>query len=341
MAEAKNNEIHKTDILIIGAGVCGLMAATVLTAHKRNVTLLDKGRSVGGRMATRRIDKGCADHGAQFFTVRDERFGRFVEQWLNEGIIFVWSHGWSDGSLADAPSDGHPRYAVHGGMNRLTQHIAAQVEAQGGVIHTGVRVEAVTPTEEGWRVSAENGVAFRAQSVVLTMPVPQALALLDAGNTPLTSGDRAALERIRYAPCLCGLFVIDGEVHLPAPGAVQRPEHDFPWIADNQRKGISPRVPIVTVHAGPAWSEAHFEDPDDALCEAFERAMRPWLAPDAWILEEQVKRWRYATPTVLHPERMLKIDAHAPLYIGGDAFGAPRVEGAALSGLEIGEALLG
>jgi predicted NAD/FAD-dependent oxidoreductase len=201
-------------------------------------------------------------------------------------------------------------------------------------------VEAVAPEGDGWRVVAENGAVFAARSVVLTAPVPQALALLDAGNTPLTASDRAALERIRYAPCLCGLFVIDGEVHLPAPGAVQRPEHDFPWIADNQRKGISPRVPIITVHASPAWSEMHYEDPDDVLCEAFERAMRPWLAPDAWILEEQVKRWRYATPTVLHPERMLKIAAHAPLYIGGDAFGAPRVEGAALSGLAIGEALL-
>lgn len=75
------------------------------------------------------------------------------------------------------------------------------------------------------------------------------------------------------------------------------------------------------------------------MSAAFERALRPWLAADAWILEEQVKRWRYAAPTVLHPERLLHVEAHAPLYIGGDAFKEPRVEGAALSGLAIGDAL--
>ncbi|MFN3334873.1 MAG: NAD(P)/FAD-dependent oxidoreductase [Caldilinea sp.] len=330
------SESQHTDVLIIGAGMSGLMAASMLVAGGRRVMLLDKGRSVGGRLATRRLGAGRADHGAQFFTVRDPEFGAWVERWRAEGLVYVWSHGWSDGSLADAPPDGHPRYAVRDGMNRLAKHLAAQLAAQGADILTDVRVTAVAPQDDGWLLTSEDGRSFTADAVIMTAPAPQTLALLDAGATPLTAGDRASLERIRYAPSLCGLYVVEGEVHLPAPGAVQRPDADFVWIADNRRKGISPEATVITVHASGEWSAAHYEAPDAELSEAFERALRPWLAADAWIVEEQIKRWRYAAPTVLHPERFLRIAAHAPLLIGGDAFGAPRVEGAALSGLAIG-----
>lgn len=58
------------DVVIVGAGICGLMAAGQLVERGASVLLLDKGRTVGGRLATRRIEAGCADHGAQFFTAR-------------------------------------------------------------------------------------------------------------------------------------------------------------------------------------------------------------------------------------------------------------------------------
>ena len=61
-----------SDVLIIGAGLAGLMAANSLKEQGWQVTLVDKGRSVGGRLATRRIGPGRADHGTQFFTARTQ-----------------------------------------------------------------------------------------------------------------------------------------------------------------------------------------------------------------------------------------------------------------------------
>jgi predicted NAD/FAD-dependent oxidoreductase len=319
----------QADVLIIGAGLSGLMAAGALQDQGRRVTLVDKGRSVGGRLATRRIGPGRADHGAQFFTVRSPKFQEQVEQWLAEDIIYRWSTGWSDGSLGGViSSDGHPRYAVHGGMNSLAKHLA-----QGLDIRVNVRIDEIIPTETGWQVRSEAGQLYAGQALLLTPPVPQSLALLDAGRTSLTMADRQALEKIEYAPCLAGLFWLDGPVQLPEPGAIQQPEAPISWIANNRQKGISPEANIITVHAGPEHSQQLWDETEPAALASLQSALQPLLAPTTGIIEAQLKRWRYALPTTAHPEPYLLASGLAPLVFAGDAFGGPRIEGAALSGL--------
>lgn len=330
---------HQTDVLIIGAGIAGLMAASQLVARGLTVTLLDKGRGVGGRMATRRIGPGRADHGAQFFTARHPSFVQRVDRWHSQDLVFPWSTGWSDGSLGQSPPDGHPRFAVHGGMTNLPKQVMVELKEQGGSLFTDTRVTALSVAGDGWHVSTERGEIWTSRAVVMTAPVPQGLALLDAGETRLTIDQRDALEHVRYAPCLCALIWVDGDVNLPSPGALQRPLHNIAWIADNQRKGISSEAAILTLHGEPSWSAANFTASDDGLQAYFRAELQPWLRATAHIHEVQLVRWRYALPVQLLPERFLRAEGVPPLYFGGDAFGAPRVEGAAISGLMMGQAL--
>ncbi|MEO8393812.1 MAG: FAD-dependent oxidoreductase [Chloroflexota bacterium] len=325
----------KTDAIIVGAGLAGLMAGRVLANAGKHVVLVDKGRSVGGRMATRRLGGGLADHGAQFFTARDPEFGALVSQWVAEGLVFEWSRGWSDGSLAAATSDGHPRYATYKGMNALTMHLATKLD-----VRTGVKLVAVQQVEGGWQVEDESGRKQSAKALLLTPPVPQSLDLLDDGNVKLSSHDRAALEALEYDPCLTGMFVLDRPIQLPAPGAIQRSYANLYWIADNQRKGISPDAVIVTAQAGAIYSRELADLSDDKILAAFRVDLLPWLG-EAKIVEAQLKRWRYAQPVSIYPERCLVVPrGNTPLVFAGDAFGGPRVEGAVLSGLVAGRALL-
>ncbi len=324
-----------TDVLIVGAGLAGLMAARTLVEAGKKVIVLDKGRSVGGRMATRRVGEGLADHGAQFFTVRDAEFQAYVDRWLADGVIFEWSRGWSDGSLT-SERDGHPRYAVRGGMNALPKLLAATIDAR-----VNTEINAARTFNEGWQVDDVNGNHVTARALILTPPVPQSLEVLRKGGVLLNNEQHKALESIDYEPCVTGILVVDGMVSLPAPGAIQRPGAQLTWIADNKRKGLSESDTILTVQASPSYSRSLWDLRDEEIVSALRIDLMPFIGEDGVIREAQIKRWKYSQPVTRYPERCLQAVGTPPLIFCGDAFGGPRVEGAVLSGLAAGRAMVG
>jgi len=90
--------------------MAGLTAARLIADAGQVVTVLDKGRRAGGRMATRELTGGAfADYGAQFFTVRSEAFAVVVARWLDDGTAREWCRGFPS-------DDGHPRYVGSDGL---------------------------------------------------------------------------------------------------------------------------------------------------------------------------------------------------------------------------------
>lgn len=327
--------------VVVGAGMAGLCAARLLLDDDDwQVTLLDKSVGPGGRMATRRIGAASFDHGAQFFTVRSDEFRALVEQWTATGCpIRVWGEGLArvrhvaEGpGAADEGGDGHPRYAVRTGMNALAKHISAGLE-----VVPDRRVNAVTVADGRWRVVSDHGDEF-ADAVVLTPPVPQALALLDAGDAHLPADDRRVLGDVSYDPCLAVLLTLDRSVHLPAPGGVQMAEGPVRILSDNQAKGTS-RTPGLTVHLDAEVSRVRFDDPPGAVVRDTLEWVGPWL-DGAVTTGWQVARWRYSQPVSLDDRRTVRSEvAGLPVVFAGDAFGEAKVEGAVRSGLAAARAL--
>lgn len=319
---------RSADVLIVGAGLAGLTAARELTAAGASVVVVDKGRSVGGRLATRRIGAARLDHGAQFFTVRGDEFASVVAEALDAGVVHEWCRGFSD------PPDGHPRYAGTSGMNSVAKWLATGLD-----VATGVRLTSVGARAGEIRADAADGRSMRAASVILTAPVPQSLALLDASGTTLDPAVQTTLASIEYFATLALLVTVDGTHAVDEPGGIQLDETaDFTFIADNRRKGVSD-APALTFHANHAYSATRYEDdPDEVLAELLELA-RPWLG-GATVAEAQLKKWRYAGPVDPVPDRVV-LDAvdGARVAFAGDAFGGPKVEGAFDSGLAAGRAL--
>lgn len=317
----------KQDVIIIGAGIAGLMAAGFLHKQGIDFAVLDKGRGVGGRMASRRMEPGRADHGAQFFTVRTDRFRAYVDEWLAAGAVVEWTRGFGD-------HDGHPRYRGEPAMTAVAKHLARDLP-----VYTGVRATAVAHDGRLWNISIEDGDTWLAERLIMTTPAPQTLALLDAGKVELPAAARHALDQITYTPCFAVMARLNQPSLIPAPGAVQINSEPITWIADNFQKGISDEV-TVTLHAGPAFTRQHLNDQRDTIGRQLLAAAagQGWLDLAA-VEEMQVHRWLYSQPVTLHPDRTLAANTPGPIAFAGDAFKEARVEGAALSGLAAAKAL--
>jgi predicted NAD/FAD-dependent oxidoreductase len=318
-------ERKECEILIIGAGMAGLTAAGMLRRAGRRVLVLDKGRGPGGRMASRRFGGATFDHGAQFMTAKDPRFAAAMAKWEEAKIVSVWYR-----RIAGEARD-NPRWRGRPAMTAAPRHLARSVESR-----FETRVTLLEHNSGGWGAVLAGGDRVSAKAVLLTSPVPQTLALLDAGGIDLPAEMRQGLESIRYERCLAVMAVLDGTSGIPEPGGLVLNDGPIAWIADNHKKGIS-AVPAVTLHARADFSLENWDRDREESGRMLIDSAAPMLGSK--VTACQVHGWRFSKPLRVEARPFLALKSSPPLLIAGDAFAGPRVEGAALSGRAAAEAL--
>ena len=324
----------QVDIAIIGAGLAGATTANHLAASGAKVCVLEKSRGAGGRMATRRTENQLRfDHGAQYFTVRDPRFKAAAENWEKQGHIALWQGRiveWAEGGLIDKTND--QRYVATPAMNVLCKETLADLP-----LLTRAEVTSLQRVNNRWQLIGKEGeLLCDADWVISTAPAEQTAGIMIASKQIL----QAAAE-VRMLPCWAAMIAPENPLDaLQFDGAFIN-EGPLRWVARNSSKpGRDPSQETWVLHAGPDWSNAHWENERDSV------AADLWLNFSNMVGSNAVKpsvaiahRWRYALAEAVHAERCL-IDRNLRLAACGDWCGGPRVEGAFLSGLETAEQLL-
>lgn len=308
------------DYAVIGAGISGLLLARSMRAAEASVVVLEKSRGYGGRLATKRVGEAVFDQGAQFFTARDPEFAALTGAWRAAGLVADWPGG-ANGRLVGRPAMTAVPKALAEGLDVRREH----------------KVTAIRRLADGtWELTVENQPAVRAGRLLLTSPVPQSLSLLTAGGMTLPDSVQASLVQLGYHPCLALLVVLAGPSAVPSEG-VAFSTGPVRWLADNVRKGIAQNVPAaVTIHAAPAFSAENYGRSEAEIAAMLLPVVAPWLG--APVVSASLHRWKFSEPKTTHPERCIWLP-ELGLGFAGDAFGGPRVEGAALSGLALAAAL--
>ncbi len=338
MSEKSENATEVYPLVIIGAGLSGLVAARRLVDEfHAPVTLVDKGRGVGGRLATRRIDGDRFDHGAQYFTARSPEFQRIVADWVHRGLAREWSKGFAleNGKRKE---DGFPRYIMDQGMTQ-----APKTLAEGLPIQLNMRVRSLSIGSLGWEIyfDDEQSTVWVAKSLLLTAPVPQCLEWLKAGNTRLSPIIYQRLCAIEYQPSIATMVRLKGPSLVPPPGGVWLSGEPLTWIADNTLKGIgstqdkAPEVGRLTLHSGPQFAKKHWEDNPEEVGNKMIESGKAWMGSEVETF--QTHRWKYSLAIRHDKAPFLRMDSPHPLWFAGDGFCAPRIEGAAVSGWLVAE----
>ncbi len=317
------------EVAVIGAGLSGLVCARTLADHGLRVVVFEKSRGVGGRMATRRTTEGPQfDHGAQYFTVRDQRFQRYVQSWMQDGVVARW-----EGRLATLnhgrlqwKTESTPRYVGVPGMNAICRHLAQDLDIR-------FRQQVAPPRlqEHRWRLTSRDGVELgEFDRIILSAPAPQTAELLAAAPKLQKATIAATMQG-----CWAVLLAFEHSLELPFDGAFV---HDSPlsWIARNDTKpGRGHEDECWVLHASPEWTTQCLEDDPEKVLSHLTDAF--WLATGAIAVNPvyaTTHRWRYAIPPEPLKHQSL-FDAGLGIGACGDWCGGPRVEGAFLSGMSL------
>lgn len=306
--------------VIIGAGMAGLSAANALAQGGQSAVIFDKGRGIGGRVATRRVTLADGtglqfDHGAQFATAKGAAFAAALGALQTAGMAAQWHTGGTDArmQIIGAPA-----------MSALARGVA-QMAGQGLEIVQNAAVTAVQQDGALWHIAFADGSSVQAARVILTVPAPQLAALLVADHSAV----RAAAS-VQMQPSL----TLMAATRAPAPFISARDNaQDLAWIAqDSSKSGRAARdITTWVAQASVSFSLQHLEKTPDEICALMLPMLGARLGLGAGdFIYAATHRWRYARADT--PLGSPFLNGAEGLYIGGDWCLGPRIEAAWDSG---------
>lgn len=323
-----------TTIAIIGAGLAGLTAAQILKDHA-DVTLYEKSRGLGGRMATKRAEPYFFDHGAQFFDATTIAFQNFLKPMVAEGIIKAWHARFAEiqgRKIAGQQqwNDEYPHYVGVPGMNAVGKFLSRNLD-----VRLGERIKTIKQDNAQWFLQDEQGHFDGGYDwVISAVPAEQSADLLPP--------DISFLPRVKsFKMKACFSVMLGFEEPLPMTfDAAYVNANKINWISANHSKPGRSDHFCLLVLSNNDWADEHINDDrgnimDDLCTEA------------SAILDQDLNQathralhlWRYATIGKQNGDTHL-MDATAHIGVCGDWLIEGGVEAAFSSGFELAHKIL-
>ena len=321
-------------VAIVGAGLAGLTCGSILAKSGLNVTIFDKGRFPGGRLASRERDANTFDYGAQYFTARDSRFQEFLTPIMRQGKVLRWSGRFGKMVNGDLQEDlvTEVRYVGVPMMRALADELATGLHCY--LLH---RITIATRQGARWLLMAtvqnehlQESIAYDEYDfLVLNLP-PQQAALQP----------HASLSEVRFLPCCALLLSFQERLQLDFDG-IKLDDRVISWAArDSSKPGPaiwarggsfmlppSGRRNILTTNA---------PELEKLLMNRFSTIFGIGLPATNFV---KLHRWRFAMPAS-NSELGCIVDQDSEIAYCGDWCLTARVEGAFLSGLATANEIL-
>lgn len=295
------------DAVIVGAGISGLTLAHDLKALNKKVIVIEKSKSVGGRMATRRDENATYDHGAQFYRVKKTDPSMWDLPLVQNQIVLTWFK-----------QEESEYRAASKGMTQISKFLATDLE-----IKFNEKVMSIDQTANAHlKVHCESGKIFEAQQVFITSPLPQSLMILKSSEIEYPN----SLDSIQYAKALVGLFELKISGNQVLPFTYEQNINSAIYSISNQQSKSVSVVPAATVVMTPEWSEDHFENNENETLLLISKLFQESMASkgiEVALVKSQLKKWRYSHPMKAYEAPFEVVGTHKNIFLLGDAFVGP------------------
>ena len=314
-------------VLVSGGGMAGVAVAATLVAAGVDVCLVEQGRGLGGRVATRRVrgQDFTFDHGCQYFAPKpSDPFAGVLASLADAGVVARWGEGGRLGSLRcdaagrlDLPTytpqapDKHAFVGVPS-MSAVGRHLALAAAAQPGAgtltVALGTRLApgSLQPAPGGGWVA---GTGPKAEPTELRQTRHRHIVAAGSASStfnvinPVAAPLAAPAGSVTASPCWALMVAFAAPLPaalLPFDGALVEGSAAIAWAARNSSKPgrQSGAAETWVVHATAAWSTAHRGLSTEACAREL---LREWLAcagiaePPALLYQESFL-WNAAFP---------------------------------------------
>jgi renalase len=242
-------------IAIIGAGISAITIAQNLKAIA-SVSLFEKSRGVGGRMAFRRSGSYEYDHGAQFFTAKTKNFKNFIKPLIRENVIKRWDARFAEFKNNELLREitwnsEYPHYVGVPGMNSISKFLSKELN-----IKLNTKVDKIVKnTNNSWQLFDEklkNLGEF--DWVISTAPAIQSAEIL-----PKYFKYHNDLLNRKMVGCFSLMLGFKKALPLSWDAALIR-DADISWVSINSSKPHRAKSFAMLIHSTNVWAEKHLSD---------------------------------------------------------------------------------
>ncbi len=216
-------------VVIIGAGAAGLACANRLISHGYEVSIFDKSRGVGGRIASRRIENGIFNHGAsslpnfRYYNNLPEDLRNLLETAAKQKILIP--NGKCFTSFAS--------------MKTFTSYLSKGID-----IKKGSEVTSAKRLNHGVELNFKNTskIQLKDDFLVFAIPQPQVLNLLQNDFPEIF----ALVQPVKMYASVSGLFAFDKSLTINQSFI----ENDCIFgLHENSRVGQNFKLDCWTIHS--------------------------------------------------------------------------------------------
>lgn len=331
------------DVIVIGAGMAGLICAQQLKQAGLDVTIVEKSAGLGGRMATRRLQGTWVDHGAQLIAVKSDSFGRFVRKLQEKRIVQEWTRDVyqlsASGLFPPEADQRHTRYCCPLGMTAIAKYLSADL-----AIINNTRIIGVSHNDDKWQLLTERQETLETKAIISTIPAPQFLPLFEEVLASAPSFLQA-LQSVKFAPSVTIMAGYNASNEVPiewqAIKCIDDPILD--WISyDSSKHPDKSSQPVFVLQSNAEFARQSMEELDleivgKPLLHQTGKLLAKWLASPEWW---QVHRWRYAIVEESLGVSCLSTSIPLALVCAGDWCAGKNIEAAYHSGIAAAESAI-
>ena len=218
------------DVIIVGSGLAGSYLARKLHLRGFNTLIIEKSKSIGGRLSTKPVGSGLADYGCQYLIPKTEQLSTLIQE-LETKKIIKKSNLFKNKSSYIAPY----------GMNKIPQYLSLGIKTL-----LNQKVESLKRTRTNWEIITDS-FSLRSKALALTMPINQVVELLQLNDSELKK-----LPMSKYKSFFTITLQSENQINRKVVSSIK----NAPWICNNLLKGIENKKNIYTINLSQEFSDS-------------------------------------------------------------------------------------